>query len=105
MAVGLCVHIVDADYVYTGGQESGVKVGLIHYPRFPQPREELWDRAVTLAHILIEGLCQSSATVQGPDRTLWLSRRAEPPTLPPAPPLQASATASTSVMDNDRGAI
>ena len=35
-SVGLCVHIQKVDYVYTKGTESGIKVGLINYPRFPK---------------------------------------------------------------------
>ncbi len=34
-AVGLCVTVTATSYIYTGGEEAGVIVGLINYPRFP----------------------------------------------------------------------
>ncbi len=72
---GLCVSITEADYVFTGGMESGVRVGLINYPRFPKPHDEIWDTAVELARFLIEGTHQQSCTVVGPRETMFLSRR------------------------------
>ena len=33
--VGYCVTIKPTLYVYKGGEEHGVEVGLINYPRFP----------------------------------------------------------------------
>lgn len=73
---GLCVSVSDADYVFTGGMESGVRIGLINYPRFPKPGDEILDTAKRLAHFLIERLHQQSCTVVAPDQTIWLSRRA-----------------------------
>jgi len=72
---GLCVSIAEADYVYTGGMESGVRVGLINYPRFPTDEATLGDTADRLARFLIDRLHQSSCTVVGPDVTKFLSRR------------------------------
>ena len=72
---GLCVSVTEADYVFTGGMESGVRVGLINYPRFIKQPAEIWGTAVELAKFLIEGLHQQSCTVVGPRETLWLSRR------------------------------
>lgn len=77
MDVGLCVTITPAEYVYTGGQEAGARIGLINYPRFPTTPADLFNKAVALAEILIVRLCQGSAIVQSPDRTLWLTRRGD----------------------------
>ena len=41
MEVGLCVHVADWDFIYTGGAERGVRVGLINYPRFRTTENEL----------------------------------------------------------------
>ena len=76
--VGLCVTVESADFIYTGGSETGVRVGLINYPRSPVEPETLFATAEALALKLIEGLYQNSASVVAPDRTLWLSRRPEP---------------------------
>lgn len=77
MEVGACVTVTPAEYVYTGGAEAGVRVGIINYPRFPKEPTALFDDAVALTERLIVGLCQGSATVQAPDRTLWLTRRGD----------------------------
>lgn len=74
---GECVHVIDATFIYTGGAETGVKVGFINYPRFPREPSVLWGRATALAEALIDGMSQHSASIQGPDKTVWLTRRAE----------------------------
>ena len=74
-AVGLCVHIEPVDFIYTGGEEAGFKVGLINYPRFPIAEPELRQRALTLGHLLMERLFQHSFSVVGPSDTEWISRR------------------------------
>ncbi len=76
--IGLCVTVTGTIYVYTGGQESGVIVGLINYPRFPVEPAEIFGKAEALALRLIDGLGQQSATIQAPDKTLWISFRDEP---------------------------
>jgi len=75
--VGLCVTVTETDYVYTGGVEGGVIVGLINYPRFPAEPREIWNRAEALGHKLREGLFQESFTIQAPDKTVWFSWRAD----------------------------
>src|SRR6218665_450080 len=60
---GLCVSVTEADYVFTGGMESGVRVGLINYPRFPKRQEEIDHVAILLADFLIERLHQQSCVV------------------------------------------
>jgi len=74
---GLCVSITEADFVFTGGMESGLKVGLINYPRFPVAYTELQETGQRLGRFLIERLHQSSCTVVGEDTTTFLSRRKE----------------------------
>lgn len=77
MAVGLCVTIEPVTYIYTGGEESGVRVGLINYPRFPSTHDELLEKAATLAGLLMNRLCQHSFSIVGPNHTSWYSRRPE----------------------------
>lgn len=74
--VGYCVTVQSADYVYTGGQESGVIIGLINYPRFPQTPEQIVEAATTLGNRLMEGLTQHSFSIETPVETIWFSRRA-----------------------------
>jgi hypothetical protein len=73
--VGLCVHVQAMDFIYTGGEESGFKIGLINYPRFPVARCDLEARAYELAKRVMERLCQHSYSIVGPSETVWFSRR------------------------------
>jgi hypothetical protein len=76
-AVGLCVTVEPVAYIYTGGEEVGVRVGLINYPRFPSEPDAIRTKAKELAGKLMERLCQHSYTIAGPDETEWFSRRPE----------------------------
>lgn len=60
---GICVSISDEEYIYKMGNESGIVVNLINYPRFPKEEHELLEQALDLANILIEKLFQGSCTV------------------------------------------
>lgn len=74
---GLCVTVEPIEFIYTGGAETGVRVGLINYPRFPAKPEAIFAAAEELARVLIEGLHQHSASIVATDKTVWLSRRPE----------------------------
>ena len=82
-AVGFCVTVTETTYVYTGGEEVGVIVGLINYPRFPKAPAEIWAHAETLAAKLCIDLKQESYTIQAPDKTVWFSHREEDATPSP----------------------
>lgn len=73
--IGLCVTVTPTNYIYTGGSQSGVIVGLINYPRFPAEPGLIWAKAHALALKLIHGLYQESASIQAPDKTVWISFR------------------------------
>jgi hypothetical protein len=73
--VGLCVTVTPTNYVYTHGDEPGVIVGLINYGRFPSEPAAIFARATELALHLIDALGQQSASIQAPDKTLWVSFR------------------------------
>lgn len=73
--VGLCVTVEPVTYIYTGGEEEGVRIGLINYPRFPSTGEEIQKKARSLADLLMHRLCQHSYSIVGPDQTEWFSRR------------------------------
>ena len=73
--IGLCVTVTPTTYAYTDGQEAGVIVGLINYPRFPKLLDEIEAQAIDLGHHLREALGQESFSVQTPARTTWISFR------------------------------
>lgn len=74
---GACVTVTPTEYIYTGGQESGVRIGLINYPRFPKSPNEILDEAEALALKLMERLCQTSFTIICGEKTIFYSRRRE----------------------------
>lgn len=71
--VGLCVTVEPVEFIYTKGQESGVRVGLKAYPRFPKEDAELWLMANILTTNLIAELFQKSAMICGPDKHVWIT--------------------------------
>lgn len=74
--VGQCVTVEPTTYVYTGGAEAGVRVGLINYPRFPSSPSEIARRTKRLALILLDALGQESVSIVATYGTTCLSRRA-----------------------------
>lgn len=72
---GWCVTVTPTAFIYTGGEESGVRVGAVNYPRFPCTPDELFAKARQLAESLVERLCQHSVLLVAPDRSVWLTRR------------------------------
>jgi hypothetical protein len=73
--VGLCVTVEAVDYIYTGGEETGFRVGLINYARFPKPGIEIQETAMKLASVLRERLCQQSFTIETGAQSIWVSHR------------------------------
>lgn len=67
-----CVTITPTQFRYVNGNEPGVIVGYINYPRFPQSPEELTKRALDLAEILMCGLEQNRVSVTTPSDTYML---------------------------------
>lgn len=88
-AIGYCVTVTKTIYVYTGGEEEGVIIGLINYPRFPTGPNEILDHALALGQKLLVDLDQETFSIQNHRNTAWYSRRpldlAPPVVVPPVP--------------------
>jgi len=74
---GACFTITPTEFVYTGGEETGVAIGLVNYPRFPCEPHELWSRAEALGRLLLPALNQRTCLLVGANETRWLVH--EPP--------------------------
>ena len=72
---GFCVTVTPTKYIYKGGQEDGVVVGIRNYPRFPKEQQVLMNQAVSIAKELIKSTYQWSCMIVGPEETVWLSNR------------------------------
>jgi hypothetical protein len=73
--VGECVTVEPVEFIFTGGAETGVRIGFINYPRFPRTPGEIFTRASQLAEILLHAMCQHSYSIVTSDTTIWFSRR------------------------------
>ena len=71
--VGFCVSITKTKFIYTKGNENGVVVGIINYPRFPSSSSELLDHTTKIATILMEKLDQCRVTIVTPLNNIMLS--------------------------------
>jgi hypothetical protein len=77
LEVGACVTVEPVSYIYSGGEEAGVRVGFINYPRFPTDHDSLFAKAQDLGAALMFGMCQLSHSIVSPIKTEWVSRRPE----------------------------
>src|SRR5687767_4033392 len=71
LSEGLCVTVSECAYIYAGGEEAGVIVGLLNYPRFPTTHYKLKEKAVRLAEALRVRLCQHSFLIADSRETTW----------------------------------
>jgi len=74
---GACFTVTPTRFVYTGGEEDGVAVGLANYPRFPSEPDALQARAEELARRLLPALNQRTCLLVGSSETKWIV--VEPP--------------------------
>lgn len=71
--LGECVTITPTNFVYTNGNEPGVIIGFINYPRFPKDQSELITRALGLAEKLMYAFKQCRVTVTTPISSIMLT--------------------------------
>lgn len=75
LKIGLCVTITETLFIYTGGEEYGVEIGLINYPRFPETPESILSKAQELAALCRDAAFQHSYLIVTPSETIWNSTR------------------------------
>lgn len=75
LEAGLCVTVEPVEYVYTGGCEAGVRVGLINYARFPAEPADIFAQALMLARVLRIELSQHSFSIVATDKTVFETTR------------------------------
>ena len=69
---GLCVTVEPTRFFYKDGNEPGLVVGLINYPRFPLSTKKLETQALCLARLLLKVAEQKRLSVQFPNKTIML---------------------------------
>jgi len=71
---GLAVTLTKTKYIYTDGNELGVIIGLINYPRFPSNVETIYNHAISIAKILMDSLNQYRVTIVMNNKTYMLEQ-------------------------------
>jgi hypothetical protein len=71
--IGCCVTCTKTEFIYTNGQESGILIRLVQYPRFPKLDSFISDDALELTKKLINGLYQQSALIISNNETKWIT--------------------------------
>lgn len=74
---GLCVTVMPCKYIFAGGTENGMRVGLIQYPKFPKSRDAILLQAINVGIKIAEANYQWSFSVVTPEQNIWFSRRKE----------------------------
>lgn len=73
--VSYCVTVDQTTYIYKGGEEKGIVVGLINCPRFPDEPGAIDNTAGIIADILMKQCGQKSYTIMTPEKTTYYSRK------------------------------
>ncbi len=71
--VGLCVTVTPTKYIYKNGNEQGVIIGLIQYPRFPCLELEIENHALFIGRTLLEKFGQYRITINLPNEVVMLT--------------------------------
>ena len=69
---GLGVTITPTNFYYTGGNEEGVAIGLINYPRFPSSNDDIKKIAMELGSQLMDACDQFRISIVMSDKTIML---------------------------------
>jgi hypothetical protein len=72
---GMAFTIEPTRFIYKGGNENGVKVGLINYPRFPKRHNEIKNIALEIAAELKEHFKQHRVSIVCSDVTIMLGEK------------------------------
>ena len=75
--IGWCVTVTPTKFIYKGGHEPGVIIGVIDYPRFPNNHNILRERIIELAKSLLAELGQFRVSIVFPDETIMLEKEDE----------------------------
>ena len=70
---GWCCTIEPTTYIYTGGEEEGIRIGFINYARFPIDSKQLQlERVTKFSEQLAKKLCQKSLSIVTTDKTYYI---------------------------------
>lgn len=73
--VGYCASVMPCDFPYKFGCESGAKITLINYARFPLSTDQLLLKAQEVASFVAEECCQGSYSIIGNGASTYFTRK------------------------------
>jgi hypothetical protein len=73
--VGYCVSVFPCEFPFKYGCESGAKITLINYARFPLSKDQLSLKAKEIAAFIAEECSQGTYSICGPDTSDYYSRK------------------------------
>jgi hypothetical protein len=71
-----CVNVTRNHFLYVNGEEPGICVEFINYPRFESSYGEIERKAIKLATRLMKGLKQNRVSIVMPGTTIMLQNEA-----------------------------
>jgi len=71
-AHGDCMTITSTEFIYKDGNEPGVIIGWINYPRFPRENNEIMNNALIIGNKLLKELKQNRVTITTPENSIML---------------------------------
>lgn len=72
--VKLGVTLTPTEFIYVGGDEPGVIIGLINYPRFPSSMFEIKSNAIAIGTGLMKLCHQERLSIVFSDETIMLEK-------------------------------
>lgn len=72
--VKLGVTVTPTKFLYVDGYDDGAIIGLINYPRFPSTNDEIKQKAINLAKILLKRFQQERVSVVFSDETIMIEK-------------------------------
>jgi hypothetical protein len=72
--VKLGLTLTKTEFIYVDGREPGIIIGLINYPRFIKPIEEIKENAMNIGKGLMKLLGQERVSIVFSDETIMLEK-------------------------------
>jgi len=70
--IRLCVTLTKTKFVYVGGKEDGIIIGIINYPRFPRSNKELKNITFEFAKFVKREFAQKRLSIMFKNKTYML---------------------------------
>lgn len=74
-SVGLCVTVTPTKYIYKNGEEDGIIIGLINYPRFPSTPFGIETTSLEIANKFLVAFNQLKVSVETQETTYMIERQ------------------------------